>query len=166
MIEIFELISLECLSSLNNDCIQSYSTRRIMFNYYYDFLYVPIYTTNRLNSGSTSSITLNGNDLSLYSYEFIVDDRNIGGTLHLDFESRITISSNVNVYVLGCLSKYRARLFDKCELDYKIPIEKNSISVRSIPYPEMALWYLTLQYVCNGFVQSLQIIPRKMFFFS
>jgi hypothetical protein len=61
-----------------------------MFNYYYDFLYVPIYT-NRLNTGSTSSITLNGNDLSMYSYEFVVDDRNIGGTIHIDFESRIAV---------------------------------------------------------------------------
>jgi hypothetical protein len=64
-----------------------------MFNYYYDFLYVPIYTTNRFNVGSTSSITLNGNDLSLYSYEFTVDDRNIGGTLHFDFESRIMVKN-------------------------------------------------------------------------
>jgi hypothetical protein len=64
-----------------------------MFNYYYDFLYVPIYTTNRFNVGSTSSITLNRNDLSLYSYEFIVDDRNIGGTLHFDFESRIMVKN-------------------------------------------------------------------------
>ena len=63
-----------------------------MFNYYYDFLYVPIYSTNRLNSGSTSSITLNDKDLGLYSYEFVIDDRNIGGTLHLDFESRIMVN--------------------------------------------------------------------------
>ncbi len=147
---IFEIFSLECLSS----CIQSYPTRRIMFNYYYDFLYVPIYTTNRFNSGSTSSITLNGNDLSLYSYEFIVDDRNIGGTLHFDFESRLMISSNVNVNILGCLSKYRARLFNQCENDYRILIEKNALVIKSIPYPEMAFWYLTLQYICNGFVEK------------
>jgi hypothetical protein len=141
--------STECLSSTNY-CIHSYPTRRIMFNYYYDFLYVPIYTNNRLNSGSTSSIILNGNDLSLYSYEFIVDDRNIGGTLHFDFESRLIASSNINVNILGCLSKYRARLFHQCENDYRILIEKNSLLIKSIPYPEMALWYLTLQYVCNS----------------
>jgi hypothetical protein len=64
-----------------------------MFNYYYDFLYVPIYTTNRIGSGSTSSITLDGRDSSLYSYEFIVDDRNIGGTLHLDLESRVMVKN-------------------------------------------------------------------------
>jgi hypothetical protein len=64
-----------------------------MFNYYYDFLYVPIYTTNRITSGSTSSITLNEKDLSLYSYEFIVDDKNIGGTLHIDFESRVVVKN-------------------------------------------------------------------------
>lgn len=62
-----------------------------MFNYYYDFLYIPIYTKTRLNSGSTSSITLNTHDLSLYSYEFIIDDRNIGGTIHFDFESQIMV---------------------------------------------------------------------------
>ncbi|CAF4997712.1 unnamed protein product, partial [Rotaria socialis] len=81
---------IECLSS-NNVCIQSFPTRRIMFNYYYDFLYVPIYTTNRLTSSSTSSITFNEQAFSTYSYEFIVDDRNIGGTLHFDFESRIMV---------------------------------------------------------------------------
>ena len=123
-----------------------------MFNYYYDFLYVPIYTNNRLNSGSTSSITLNDKDLSVYSYEFVVDDRNIGGTLHFDFESRILTSTNANVDVLGCISKHRPRLFDQCELEYQLRIEKNSLLIRSIPYPEMALWYLTLHYICNGFV--------------
>ena len=82
---------LECLPSVNNRCLQPYPTRRIMFNYYYDFLYVPIYTTNRFNSGSTSSITLNNNDLSIYSYEFMIDDRNLGGTLHFDFESRVMV---------------------------------------------------------------------------
>ena len=34
--------------------------------------------------------------------------------------------------------------------DYKIIIEKNSILIRSLPYPEMSLWYLTLQYACVG----------------
>ncbi|CAF3660938.1 unnamed protein product [Rotaria sordida] len=148
--------SIECLSFSNNFCIQSYPTRRIMFNYYYDFLYVPIYMTNRSNRGSTSSITLNGKDLSLYSYEFIVDDRNIGGTLYLDFDSRIMpfVSPNVNVSIHGCISKYRPLLFDRCEYDYRIIIEKNSMVIRSLPYPEMALWYLTLQYVCNGAVNE------------
>jgi hypothetical protein len=145
-----------------------------MFNYYYDFLYVPIYTTNRIGSGSTSSITLNGRDSSLYSYEFIVDDRNIGGTLHLDLESQIMVKNilvvnensqlslfkpfvplNVNISVLGCLSKYRPVIYDKCEHDYKILIDKNSISVRSVPYPEMGLWYLALQYSCNRLVKKL-----------
>ena len=83
-------LSSDCQSNVLDTCIQSYLTRRIMFNYYYDFLYVPIYT-NRSHSGSTSSITLNNHDSSTYSYEFIVDDRNIGGTLHFDFESRITV---------------------------------------------------------------------------
>ena len=64
-----------------------------MFNYYYDFIYVPIYTTNRITGGSTSSITLNDKDLSLYSYEFLVDDKNIGGTLHIDFESRVVVKN-------------------------------------------------------------------------
>ncbi|CAF4031485.1 unnamed protein product [Adineta steineri] len=144
--------STECLSSSDNFCIQPYPTRRIMFNYYYDFLYVPIYTTNRFNSHSTSSITLNGNDVSMYAYEFIVDDRNIGGTLHFDFESRTMpfVSPDVNVSILGCLSKYQPRRFDQCESNYKILIDKNSISLRSLPYPEMGFWYLTLQYFCNG----------------
>ena len=126
-----------------------------MFNYYYDFLYVPIYTNNRLNTGSTSSITMNGNDLSLYSYEFIVDDRNIGGTLHFDFETRLMTSSNANANILGCLSKYRARLYDQCENDYRVLIEKNSLLIKSVPYPEMGFWYLTLQYVCNRFVEKI-----------
>ncbi|CAF1157947.1 unnamed protein product [Adineta steineri] len=144
--------STECLPSSDNFCVQPYPTRRIMFNYYYDFLYVPIYTTNRFNSHSTSSITLNGNDVSMYAYEFIVDDRNIGGTLHFDFESRLMpfVSPDVNVSILGCLSKYQPRRFDQCESNYKILIDKNSISLRSLPYPEMAFWYLTLEFFCNG----------------
>ncbi|CAF4701241.1 unnamed protein product [Rotaria sp. Silwood1] len=158
--------STECLSSVNNFCIQSYPTRRIMFNYYYDFLYVPIYATDRLNRGSTSSITLNEKDSSIYSYEFIVDDRNLGGTLHFDFESRIApfVSSNVNVSVVGCISKYRPLLFNRCEHDYKIIIEKNSILIRSIPYPEMALWYLTLQYACNGSINECQNASLSVMF--
>jgi hypothetical protein len=61
-----------------------------MFNYYYDFLYVPVYN-NRISSGSTSSITLNNADQSFYSYEFLVDERNLGGTIHLDMESRLMV---------------------------------------------------------------------------
>jgi hypothetical protein len=62
---------------------------------------------------------------------------------------------NVNISVLGCLSKYRPVIYDKCEHDYKILIDKNSMSVRSVPYPEMGLWYLTLQYSCNRLVKKL-----------
>ncbi|CAF1057322.1 unnamed protein product [Adineta ricciae] len=142
----------ECLLSVNNRCLQPYPTRRIMFNYYYDFLYVPIYTTNRFNSGSTSSITLNNNDLSIYSYEFMIDDRNLGGTLHFDFESRVmsSVSANVNISVHGCLSKYQPRTYATCESPFKILIDKNSITMKSFPYPEMGFWYLTLEYICTG----------------
>ncbi|UJR30663.1 hypothetical protein I4U23_018187 [Adineta vaga] len=142
----------ECLSSVDHRCIQPYPTRRIMFNYYYDFLYVPIYTPDRYSSGSTSSITLNNKDLSLYSYEFITDDRNLGGTLHFDFESRVMLSvpSHVNITILGCLSKYQPRKYGNCESAFTIIVEKNSISMRSLPYPEIAHWYLTLEYNCSG----------------
>lgn len=133
------------------NCTQSYPTRRIMFNYYYDFLYVPIYAINRSNSGSTSSITLNAKEFSFYSYEFIVDDRNIGGTLHLDLESRMMpfVPTNINASILVCLSKHRVRSYHECDDDYRIFLEKNSVSIRSIPYPEMGLWYLSFEYFCN-----------------
>jgi len=58
-----------------------------MFNSFYDFLYVPLYTNN-----SSKSITLHVNDSTIYSYEFIVDDRNIGGTIHFDFETQMKVS--------------------------------------------------------------------------
>jgi len=57
-----------------------------MFNYYYDFQYIPVGTNSSINS-----IILNGNNSSIYSYEFIVDDRNIGGTIHLDFETEMKV---------------------------------------------------------------------------
>ncbi|CAF2401618.1 unnamed protein product [Rotaria sp. Silwood2] len=139
--------SSDCLSySYNDTCIQSYPTRRLIFNYYFDFLYLPTYTNTNV-----SSITLNGSDLSIYSYEFIVDDRNIGGTIHIDFETQIKphVPLNANVSILGCLSKNQPRRYHTCEIDYKIYINKNSVVVRSLPYPEMALWYLTLEHNCN-----------------
>jgi len=161
----FLLRPTECQSNLNEFCIQSFPTRRIMFNYYYDFLYVPIYST-RSSSGSTSSITFNSFDFSLYSFEFIVDDRNLGGTLHFDLESRILplIPSNVNVSILGCLSKSRPRTFDRCEFDYRMIVEKNSMTIRSFPYPEMALWYLTLQYNCNGSIDECRNTSLSLMF--
>lgn len=159
-----EILSSECLPSPSTKrCIHPYPTRRIMFNYYYDFLYVPIYANNRLNSGSTSSITLNNKDFSLYSYQFVVDDRNIGGTLHFDFESRLLTSTNAVIDILGCLSKSRAQFFHQCEDDYRIRIEKNSLLIRSLPYPEMGHWYLTLQYACNGFVDRSIFSLKKNF---
>jgi hypothetical protein len=110
-----------------------------MSNYYYNFLYIPVYRNN--------SIILNENELSIYSYEFIVDDRNIGGTIHIDFEID-EIKPNVNI--LGCLSKNQPRRYNTCENDYQILISDSSLIVRSLPYPEMAFWYLTLEYNCNG----------------
>ncbi|CAF0819581.1 unnamed protein product [Rotaria sordida] len=139
--------STDCSSySYNDTCIPSYPTRRLMFNYYFDFLYIPMYTNTNV-----TSITSNGSDSSVYSYEFIVDDRNIGGTIHIDFETQIKPYAplNANISILGCLSKNRPRRYYTCEIDYKIYINKNSVVVRSLPYPEMALWYLTLEYNCN-----------------
>jgi hypothetical protein len=34
------------------------------------------------------------NDSSIYSYEFIVDDSNIGGTIHLDFKTEMKVWRN------------------------------------------------------------------------
>ena len=64
------------------NCITPFLTRRVMSNSYYDFVYIPEYS-NR----STNTIILN--DSSIYAYEFLVDDRNIGGTIHLDFQADI-----------------------------------------------------------------------------
>ncbi|CAM4906823.1 unnamed protein product [Rotaria socialis] len=140
--------SAECLyHSIGDTCIKSYPTQRVMFTAYYNFLYIPV---NR--NSNTSSIILNGNDSSIYSYEFIVDDRNIGGTIHLDFEARLKshVQSNVNVSILGCVSKHQPRRYRDCEIDYRIYIKQSSPVTRSLPYPEIALWYLTLEYICNG----------------
>ena len=117
-----------------------------MFNYYYDFLYVPVD-----KNSSIDSIILNGNDSSISSYEFIVDDRNIGGTLHFDFQ---VDKANPNVNILGCLSKNQPRRYNTCETDYQIFINQNVSTVRSLPYPEMAFWYLTLEYNCNQCINS------------
>jgi len=56
---------------------------------------------------------------------------------------------NTNISILGCLSKNRPRQYNSCEIDYRILIDKNSLTVRSLPYPEMARWYLTLEHSCN-----------------
>lgn len=126
--------------------IQTYSTQRIMRNNYYDFVYIPEYSNK-----SHTEIILNEYNSSIYSYEFIIDDRNIGGTIHIDLKSQINSSlSNVNVSILGCLSKIQPRRYNICENDYQIFIDQNSTTVRSLPYPEMALWYLTLEYHCNS----------------
>ncbi|UJR15924.1 hypothetical protein I4U23_002844 [Adineta vaga] len=128
------------------NCIQSYPTRRIMYNYYYDFVYVPLHTNS-----STHSIVFNRNNVSIYSYEFIVDEKNIGGTIHFDFETELKSlnSLNASVNILVCLSKNQPRRYHSCEMDYKLILKPNSLTVRSLPYPEMALWYLTLEYSCN-----------------
>ncbi|CAF1572483.1 unnamed protein product [Adineta ricciae] len=126
--------------------IQSYPTRRIVRSFYYDFIYVPLHTNS-----STHSIILSQYNASIYSYEFIVDDRNIGGTIHFDFDTQLKPFniSNMNVSILGCLSKNQPRRHHSCENDYKILLQQNSLTVRSLPYPEMGLWYLTLEYACN-----------------
>jgi len=122
-----------------------------MFNSYYHFIYIP-----KDSNSSINTIILNGNDSSIYSYEFIVDDENIGGTIHFDFEAQMkeeintSFPLNLNVSILGCLSKNQPRRYNTCEIDYQIYINKNSITVRSLPYPEMAFWYLTLEYNCNA----------------
>ncbi|CAF1387851.1 unnamed protein product, partial [Didymodactylos carnosus] len=140
------------MSNQNGSCIRSYPTRRIMFNYYYDFLYVPLYLErpNFTPTSSSSAITMNKNN-SIYAVEFIVDERNIGGTLNLDFDVRamssVSVKTNVSVYI--CLSKHYPQTMYNCEQNYLINIPKNSLTVRSIPYPEIALWYLTIQHVCN-----------------
>jgi len=122
-----------------------------MFNSYYNFIYIPEYSNT-----SITTIILNGNDSSIYSYEFIVDDKNLGGTIHFDFEAQMkeiintSFPSNLNVSILGCLSKNRPNRYNTCETDYQIYINKDFSTVRSLPYPEMAFWYLTLEYNCNA----------------
>ena len=66
-----------------------------MFNNYYDFLYISV---NK--SANTSFLIMNGSDLSIYSYEFIVDDRNIGGTIHIHFETRNKVETNEQIHIL------------------------------------------------------------------
>ncbi len=57
-----------------------------MFSSYYDFMYIPEYSNSSINT-----IIFNEKNASIYSYEFIVDDRNIGGTVHLDFETEMKV---------------------------------------------------------------------------
>jgi hypothetical protein len=57
-----------------------------MFNPYYEFVYIPEYSNRSIN-------TIILNDSSIYSYEFLVDDRNIGGTIHLDFETEMKVET-------------------------------------------------------------------------
>lgn len=106
-----------------------------MFNYYYDFLYVPIYST-RSNSGSTSSITFNSFDSSLYSFEFIVDDRNLGGTLHFDLESRVLVKffiENLEIFFIFVFSHWFRRMLTSVFSDvYRNLVLEHLIVVNSI----------------------------------
>ncbi len=52
---------------------------------------------------------------------------------------------NSNISILGCLSKNQVRRYYTCENDYSFILEQNSSTTRSLPYPEMALWYLTFE---------------------
>ncbi len=58
-----------------------------MSNSYYEFVYIPEYSNRSMN-------TIIFNDSSIYSYEFIVDDSNIGGTIHLDFKTEMKVWRN------------------------------------------------------------------------
>jgi hypothetical protein len=81
-----QIHSTECLSnSMDNNCISIFRTRRIMFDSYYQFTYIPEYSNQ-------SSNTIILNDSSIYSYEFLVDDKNIGGTIHLDFQTQVKVN--------------------------------------------------------------------------
>ena len=100
--------------------------RRIMSNAYYDFLYVPISTGN-----STSAIILNGDDLSLYAYEFLVDEKNIGGTLHLDFATRLMVGRERAFH--GKHSFCLASCFTECQCQCaRLPIEESTAHLRVV----------------------------------
>jgi hypothetical protein len=95
-----------------------------MFNYYYDFLYLPLNTNGTLNT-----LVLNGKNLSIYSYEFVVDEKNIGGTIHFDFEAQMMVEINIRFssvlkkfFLAFCFIKY------KCEYSW-VFIEKCTTSI-------------------------------------
>lgn len=130
--------------------MQSYPTRRIMFNYYYDFLYVPIYAINRSNSGSTSSITLNTNEFSFYAYEFNIDDRNIGGTLHLDLESRMMVQRKN--FLFEIFNKHMNSIFSHM-------YQRISIQVFSFVYRDIAsVLILNVKMIIKSFSTKIPLL--------
>lgn len=110
----YEWSILDCLSSSKNvDCISSISTRRIATNSYYEFTYV-------LDNSNSTTNAIIFNESSIYSYEFLVDNQNIGGTIHLDFKTLVQVeifsSSIISMHIyLVCPSivywRYYSRMF-------------------------------------------------------
>ena len=73
--------------------------RRIISNSYYEFVYV-------LEHANSSINTIIFNQSSIYSYEFLVDDRNIGGTIHVDLKTVV----QVQIYILSYdINRYLTR---------------------------------------------------------
>ena len=60
--------------------------QRVMFNGYYDFHYLPLSTLN-----SSIPVVFDRTNQSMYAYEFVIDDRNIGGTTHLSFDAKTQV---------------------------------------------------------------------------
>ena len=52
------------------------------YDSFYDFKYIPQYSNT-----SKTTIVFDGNNSSIYSYELIVDEGNLGGTIHFDFHT-------------------------------------------------------------------------------
>ena len=109
-------------------------------------------------SNSSVPIELNEKNRSTYIYEFSVDDRNLGGTLHLDSQS---VTSNRNVSVRFCLAKFRPEFYEKCEADFRGILTENASMSKSLPYLEMGPRFFTLEFCRNMWVR----LKESLFFF-
>ena len=68
----------------------------------------------------------------------------------------------MNISLLGCLSKNRLHQYDTCENDYRFILDQNISTTRSLPYPEIGLWYLTLKYNCNRSSSKIDSMNRSI----
>lgn len=121
---------------------------RTIFSNPYEFAYL---TSSSING--TNQIILNSRDQKRHGYKFSVDDRNLGGSIHVKFLYRTDQNSTIDnkTGLLVCLSKYRLRSYMDCESGYSSVVQFDNFTI-SLPYPEMGMWYLSLELLCERFV--------------
>lgn len=147
-----------CSGALTVDLIEFFDVdafQRSMSNNFYEFSYLPSSTLN-----SSIAIELDGKNRSTYIYKFSLDDRNLGGTIHFDFETEIRAKNSTDVVLRVCLTKFRPEIFDRCEENFRFLFDSNSSISKSLPFPEIGFWFLTLEFQSSNRSANASIFVR------